>query len=138
MITGHWLRYRPSILCRSALNATGRPNIPVESVFDSSRGQYLARQCISSDVCTNHTPYHIHDSKEDGSRFSNHQSRISMRDGPRNQVCILIWNAMHIITQRGGPPSVILNSRGEACMPMQCVLGMEDSMQHGNAMCNVG
>ena len=68
-------------------------------LFDSSRGQSKAWQCISSYVCTNHTPYHVNDSKEDGPRFSDHQSRISMHDGPKNQVCMLIWNAMHIIKQ---------------------------------------
>ena len=65
-------------------------------LFDSSRGQSKAWQCISSYVCTNHSPYHVNDSKEDGPRFSDHQSRIFMHDGPKNQVCILIWNAMHI------------------------------------------
>ena len=102
MVTGHKLIHRLLMDGRSALHMAGRPNLPAESVFDSSRGQNIAWQCISSNVCTNHTPYHIHDSKGYDSRFSDHQSRISMHDGPRNQVCILIWNAMHIIKQRGG------------------------------------
>ena len=67
--------------------------------FDSSRRQNLAWQCISSNVCTNHTPYHVSDSKGHGLRFLDHQSRNTMPDGPKNQVCILIWNAMHIIKQ---------------------------------------
>ena len=107
--------YRPLINGRSVLEMAGRPKLPAESDFDSSKGQNIAWQCISSNVSTHHPPYHIHDSMEDGSRYSDHQSRISMRDGPRNQVCISIWNAMHIIKQRGST-SIILNSRGEVCM----------------------
>lgn len=78
--------YRPLMDGRSALEMAGRPKLPAESVFDSSRGQNLAWQCISSRCVHHHIPYHAYDSKGRGSRFSDHQSRISMRDGPRNQV----------------------------------------------------
>ena len=82
----HWCSSRPQTFGRSALYSVDRPKLPAETCFDSSSGQNMTWQCISSNVCTDHTPYHIHDSKEHGTRFSDHQSRISMRDGPRNQV----------------------------------------------------
>ena len=59
----------------------------LQNLFDSSRGQSFAWQCNSSHICTNHVPYHVSDSKGHAPWFSDHQSRISMRDGPRDQVC---------------------------------------------------
>ena len=100
LVIDHWYGSQPKIFSWPTLNMVGRPYIPAESCFDSSRGQNRAWQCISSKCVHQHIPYHVYDSKGHGSRFSDHQSRISMHDGPRNQVCILIWNAMHIIKQR--------------------------------------
>ena len=57
--------------------------------FDSSRGQNMALQCISSNVCTNHTSYHIYDSKGYGLRFSDHQSRTSLHDGSKKSSVLL-------------------------------------------------
>ena len=48
----------------------------------------MASQCISNKCVHNHTPYHVYDLKGHGSWFSDHQARISMRDGLRDQVCI--------------------------------------------------
>ena len=73
--------------CRSALNAVGWQKVPAESVIDSNRGQGRAWQCNSSYVCTNHVPYHVSDLKGHAPWFSDHQSRISMHDGPRDQAC---------------------------------------------------
>ena len=96
----------------------------LQNLFYSSRGQSFAWQCNSSNVCTSHIPYHVYASKGHGPWFSDHQSRISMRDGPKNQVCILIWNAMHMNKQMG----LTLYHKhfkrwGNACT-MQCNLGM--------------
>ena len=68
--------------------------------FDSSRGQNKAWQCILSKYVHQYTPYHVYDSKGDSTRFLDHQSRISMRDGPRNQVVHfhVKWNANQIST----------------------------------------
>ena len=111
MIIGLWLSYRPPIVGRSALKMVDRPNLPVESCFDSSRGQNKAWQCIPSKCVHQHIPYHVYDSKWHGSRFSDHQSRISTRDGPRNQVMHFDfkWNAHK---QARSSTSIILNSRG--------------------------
>ena len=111
MITGHWLSSRPSILGRSALKVASRPKLPAESCFDSSRGQNKAWQCIPSKFVHQHIPYHVNDSKWHGSWFSDHQSRISMRDGPRDQVCHFDFkcNAKHINIQGSLQPLSWLN-----------------------------
>lgn len=44
-----------------------------------------AWQSIFKACLHQHPPYHVRDSKEDGPRPSDHQSHISMRDGPRSQ-----------------------------------------------------
>ena len=64
----------------------GRQSVPAESAIDCNRGQGRAWQYNSRHICTNHVPYHGNDSKEHAPRFSGHQSRISMRDGSRDQV----------------------------------------------------
>ena len=89
--------HRPLIDCRSALNTAGRQWIPAEPATHSSRGQNLAWQLNSSNVCTKHIPYHVCYSKEDVPRFSGHQSRISMHDGQRVKMCnfSMEWNAQN-------------------------------------------
>ncbi|GMP22335.1 hypothetical protein CsSME_00000400 [Camellia sinensis var. sinensis] len=59
----------------------------VEPAIDSNKVQSKAWQHNSRHICTIHVPYHGNDSKGHVPRFSDHQSRISMHDGPRNQVC---------------------------------------------------
>ena len=115
-VIDHWLSSRPQTFGRSALYEVDRPSLSAETCFDSSKGQNMAWQCISSNVCTNHTPYQIHDSKEHGTWFSDYQSRISMRDGPRNQVVHFDFKCNANQTNKWGLTSIILNSRGKACM----------------------
>ena len=86
VVIDHPCSYRPFIIGQSALYVVDRPKLPAETCFDSNRGQNMAWQCISSNVCTNHTPYHVYDSMEFGTRPSDHQSRISMRNGQRGRV----------------------------------------------------
>ena len=66
----------------------------LQNLFDSSRGQGFAWQSNSSNVCTDHIPYHVFDSKGHGPWFSDNQLRISTHDGPKHQVCISISNEM--------------------------------------------
>ncbi|KAF5932600.1 hypothetical protein HYC85_028771 [Camellia sinensis] len=73
-------------LCRSAHYTAGRQSIPAEPATHSNGGQNKAWQHNSKHVCTNHVSYHCNDSKGHVPRFSDHQSRISMHDGPRNQI----------------------------------------------------
>ena len=73
--------------CRSAHYTAGRQSIPAEPATHSNRGQNKAWQHNSRHVCTNHVSYHCDDSKGHVPRSSDHQSRISMHDGPKNQVC---------------------------------------------------
>ena len=121
MIIGCWWSYRPPMDCRSALKTAGRQRMSAEPAIDSSRGQGIAWQCNSSKVCTNPIPHHVYDSKGHGPWFSDHQSRISMRDGPKNQVCIFMSNEMQCIqSNQGASTSIMTWSRGRACMPMQC------------------
>ena len=100
--------------CRSAHYTAGRQSIPAEPATHSNRGQNKAWQHNSRHVCTDHVPYHCDDSKGHVPRFSDHQSRISMHDGPKNQVCNFDFkcNANQINTQ-GGLTSIILISRGK-------------------------
>ena len=80
----------------------------LQNLFDCSRGQSFAWQCNSSNVCTNHIPYHVYDSKGHGPWFSDHQSRISMRDGLRNQVCAFDFkcHTMHVNKSKAQFPSL--------------------------------
>ena len=87
VVIDHLLSSRPPMHGRSALNVVGRPCMPAKNCFVSSRGKTWHGNAFSSKYLHQHPPYHVHDSKEDGPRPSGHQSRISMRDGPRNQVC---------------------------------------------------
>ena len=81
--------------CRPAPYTAGRQRKPAEPATHSNRGQNKAWQHISRHVCTNHVSYHCDDSKGHVPRFSDHQSRISMHDGPKSQVCNfhVKWNA---------------------------------------------
>ena len=81
-------------LCRSAHYTAGRQSIPAEPATHSNRGQGKAWQHNSRHVCINHVPYHCNDSKGHVPRFSDHQSRISMHDGPKNQVCNFDFKCM--------------------------------------------
>ena len=92
--TGTEWRYRLPVHCRSALNSAGRHKMPVKPATHSSRGQQNAWQCDSKHVCTKHNPYHILDSKGDVPRSLDHQSRISMRDGPKSQGCNFDFKCM--------------------------------------------
>ena len=83
--TGTEFTHRLKIQCRSALNSAGRHKMLAKPADHSSRGQQNAWQCNSKHVCTKHNPYHVLDSKEVVPRFSDHQLRISMHDGPKNQ-----------------------------------------------------
>ena len=74
-------------MCRSAHYNAGRQSIPAEPATHSNRGQGKAWQHNSRHVCINHVPYHCNDSKGHVPRFSDHQSRTSMHDGPKNQAC---------------------------------------------------
>ena len=106
----------------------GRPNLPAETCFDSSRGQNIAWQCISSKCMHQPTPYHVHDSKEFGTWPSDHQSCISMRDGPRSQVVHFDFKCnAHKQTHKAQSLSLGQETR-HACK-MQCNLGMELSIQ---------
>ena len=100
--------------CRPASYTAGRQSIPAEPATHSNRGQNKAWQHISRHVCTNHVSYHCDDSKGHVPRFPDHQSLISMHDGPKNQVCNFDFkcNANQINTQ-GSLTSIILISRGK-------------------------
>ena len=84
------------------------------NLFDSSRGQDFAWQCNSSNVCTYQAPFHVYDSKGHGPWFSDHQSRISMRDGPRDQVCTF-WCQMQC-KPTNQSPNPITRSRNKTCV----------------------
>ena len=93
--TGHGNRLIDQILNhrldtdgRSAPKVVGRPFLPAEPCFDSSRGQTVHGMEFSKQCVHGHSPYHAMGSREFGTRPSDHQLRISMRDGPRSQVCI--------------------------------------------------
>ena len=100
--------------CRPAPYTAGRQSIPAEPATHSNRGQNKTWQHISRHVCTNHVSYHCDDSKGHVPRFSDHQSRISMHDGPKNQVCNFNFK-MHAnqINTQGSLTSIILISRGK-------------------------
>ncbi|GMP77811.1 hypothetical protein CsSME_00033961 [Camellia sinensis var. sinensis] len=103
--------------------------------FDSSRGQNKAWQCISSKCVHQHIPYHVCDSKRYGARFSDHQSRISMRDGPKAKCATLISNEMHTQNTSKAPTSIMLNQEARDACTMQCNLSMQARlMQHDSAM----
>ena len=95
-----------------------------ESVFDSSRGQNIAWQCISSIDAPTTLLIIFMTQRRMGldSRTTNRAFQCVMAQ--EIKLCILIWNAMHIIKQRDST-SIILNSRGEACMQMECNLDVE-------------
>ena len=92
--------YRPSIIGRSALDVIDRPKLPAEPVLIAAEGKTRHGDEFSSKCVHQYTPYHVYDSKGDRSRFSDHQSRISMRNGPRKQVVYFYvkWNANQIST----------------------------------------
>ena len=128
--TGTKLIHRPSIDCRSALNAAGRHWMSAEPATHSSRGQKLAWQCNSNNVCTNHAPYHICDSKGHVPRFSDHQSRISMHDGPKNQMCNFYFKCMQTKqTHKGAKPLSWLGQEVEHACLCDAILDMSTSMQ---------
>ena len=90
----HWVKISAAIWvpvgtkkCRSAQNACKTCN-------SQQQRAKLAWQCNSRHVCTKHTPYHVIDSKGHVPRFSDHQSRISMHDGPKNQECNFDFKCM--------------------------------------------
>ena len=126
----HWLKdvatgtewsYRLPIHCRSALKSAGRHKMPAKPATHSSRGQQNAWQCDSKHVCTKHNPYHIFDSKGDVPRFSDHQSRISMHDDPRNQEGNFDFKCMQCNqANKGAKPLSYFTSRGQTCMQMWC------------------
>ena len=69
------------IFSRPTLNVADRPSLPAGFCFCCSRrqtvhGKEFARQCVHD-----HPPYHAMNSREYGSRPSDHQSCISMHDG---------------------------------------------------------
>ena len=132
----HWLKeeatgtkrsHRLFVYCRSALNSAGRHWMPAEPATHSSRGQNYAWQCDSSHLCTKHTLYHVCDSKGHVPRFPDHQSRISMHDGPKKRECNFDFKCMQ--TKQTKVPIPITNSRGKECMLMQCNLIMLAIMQ---------
>ena len=101
-----------------------------EPATHSSRGQKLAWQCNSNNVCTNHAPYHICDSKGHVPRFSGHQSRISMHDGPKNQMCNFYFNCMQTKqTHKGAKPLSWLGQEVEHACLCDAILDMSTSMQ---------
>ncbi|KAF5941334.1 hypothetical protein HYC85_022501 [Camellia sinensis] len=65
--------------------------LPVGKVFlqnlQLTATEGKAKHGSSRHICTNHVLYHVCDSKGHVSRFSDHQSRISMHDGPKDQEC---------------------------------------------------
>ena len=84
----------------------------------------MSWQCNSSNVCTNPIPYHVYDSKGYGSWFSDHQARISMRDGPKNQVCIFDMECnAHEQTNGTQPLSQAFQKAKHACK-WDAILGM--------------
>ena len=87
VIIDHKLGHRLDSDGRSALKVAGRPFIPAESCFCCSSGQTVHGKEISKQCMHGHTPYHVMDSRECGPWSSGHQSRISMHDGQRHQVC---------------------------------------------------
>ena len=92
IITGHleWSSAKRYALGQTCF-AGRHPTLPAGQFFllkpaaDSSRGQNKAWQCISSKCVHQHIPYHVCDSKGYVPWFSDHQSRISMRGGPKSQ-----------------------------------------------------
>ena len=120
--TTGWSMWPPALNSSIGCKLTaGRHWMPAEPATHSSRGEILAWQCNSKHVCTKHTPYHTSDSKEDMPRFSDHQSRISMHDGPKNQECNFDLKCMQFIeSNKGAKPPSNFTSRGLACtMQMQ-------------------
>ena len=132
-LIGTKLIHRLQIDCRSALRTAGRHWMPAEPATHSSRGQNLAWQYNSSHLCTKHTPYHVCDSKGHVPRFSGHQSRIPMHDGPKDQMCTFNLKCMQ--TKQTKIPIPITKSRDKECMLMQCNLVMLAIMQY--EQCNV-
>lgn len=78
---------RPDFSSRPALKMADRPSLPAESCFCCSRGQTVHGKVFTRQYMHDHPPYHAANSREYGSRSSGHQSRISMHDGQRCQVC---------------------------------------------------
>ena len=97
--TTGWGNFPPTVhnFHRLLLDLSAIHQWPVGTEFcrsaeTSCRRQFWQQQRIDSiwhgisGTCEhNHTPYHVYGSKEHGTWFSDHQSRISMRDGPKNQ-----------------------------------------------------
>ena len=85
--TGTELFHRLGKHCRSALKSAGRHKMFCRSCNSQQQRTNYAWQGNSKHVCTKHIPHHVNDSMGHVPRSSDHQSRIFMRDGPKNQEC---------------------------------------------------
>ena len=90
VVIDHWYSSQPKIFSRPTLRMVGRPYLPAEPCYDSSRGQTRHGNAFQSKCLHNQPPYHAMNSRAFGARPSGHQSRISMHDGPRCQVVHLM------------------------------------------------
>ena len=145
-----WIELPPAVSCgpRHKMSPSVAESLPVRNKYCRSaksagrtcnsqqQRTELAWQYNSSNLCTNHVSYHGNDSKGHTSRFSDHQSRISMRDGPRDQVCTL-WCQMQYKPIKQTKAQFLSPSQGSrhACK-MQCNLGKQakEATWHGKTL----
>ena len=112
--TGTELFHRLGKHCRSALKSAGRHKMFCRSCNSQQQKTNYAWQGNSKHVCTKHIPHHVNDSMGYVPRSSDHQSRISIRDGPKSQGCNFDLKCVQI--KQTKVPIPITNSRDKECM----------------------